>query len=229
MIANTYLLATIMLILLVAAPLVALHAAAEEGGPSQYYPCIKCHATLKPTGLTNFSEFHGIKLEGKHSSLVCSNCHIPDSGMMKLRGNVSIAIPGLSDESSLFETNKLCAECHADIYESYLIGAHGNMTFTCEGGNTSIVYGYKGVKYYYHDCPRNATYTPVQNKPCIACHNPHSPHFKPVSILPPPSDRPEPPKQDYIVYAGIPVVISGVILIALAPILHRRGLRGGSS
>jgi len=213
---------------LIALLLAALAAPAAAAQASEFYPCVQCHATLVPNATVSASSFHGINLsEGPHAGLYCVNCHVPESGMMLLRGGVPLAIPGVHNESSLFEVNKLCAQCHANIYELYQAGAHGNTTFTCEGGDTQVIIGYNGVKYYYHDCPPGSTYEPRPAQPCIACHNPHQPKMEPPSILPPPSDRPEPPPQDEILLGGVSTGVAGAALVLLAIALHRRGGGGG--
>ncbi len=190
------------------------------------YPCIQCHATLQPPGTSNYSAFHGVNLtEGKHAGLYCVNCHVPESGMMELRGGVEIAVKGFHNETDLYRVNQLCAQCHMDIYELYMNNAHGNQTYTCQGGETYTVIGYNGVKYYYHDCPPGTEYETVPAKPCIACHDPHDPQMEPLNILPPPSERPPPPPQDEILLGGVGTGVAGAVLVLLAIALHKASRR----
>ncbi len=209
-----------LLVLALAAPT----AAAQAASGTEWYPCIQCHATIQPAATVSESQFHGINLsEGPHAGLYCVNCHVPESAMMELRGGIPLAVKGFNSTEDLYRVNELCAQCHADIYELYLVGAHGNTTFDCPGGETHIVYGYNGVKYYYHDCPPGSTYQSRPAQPCIACHDPHQPKMEPASILPVPSERPEPPPQDEILLGGVSTGVAGAALILLALALHRHG------
>lgn len=210
------------LVLLIVALAITPTARAESSEQMELYPCIQCHAAIKPPATTNTSEFHNITLKDGHSGLYCVNCHNPDASMMELHGGVPLRVPGFHNRTQLYDTNKLCAQCHSDIYELYQHGAHGNTTFTCPGGETHIIIGYKGVKYVEHDCPPGTKYQMKPQEPCIVCHDPHDPKFKPLSILPPPSDRPEPPPQGEIVAGGVSTLVAGIALIVLAVFAQKR-------
>jgi len=58
------------------------------------------------------------------------------------------------------ESYRLCGQCHGPKYRDWRAGVHGKRT-----GN------WKGEKQYFL---------------CVHCHNPHSPHFKPIEPKPPP-------------------------------------------
>ncbi|MEB3807051.1 MAG: hypothetical protein GSR73_06015 [Desulfurococcales archaeon] len=186
------------------------------------YPCSTCHATMKQLPETSYSAFHGINLTGgAHAGLYCTSCHDPGSNMMALRGGVNITKLLFSKSSQeRMDVAKTCAVCHVQIYKDWLNLAHGNTTFTCLNGDVTEVIGYKGVRYYQHECPPGSTYTPAPAKSCIDCHDPHHPTMYPLNPLPKPSHRPEPPDESGILYGGIAVVAVGVALILAAPLVH---------
>jgi hypothetical protein len=203
----------------------SLHARQSDYNP-EYYPCSKCHTKIIPPATVNVSKYHNINLTvGAHKGLQCINCHNPDTAMMTMKNGVPLAILGLNTTKELMNLNKLCAQCHMDIYELYNAGAHGNSTYECPNGETLTVIGVNGVKYYQHLCDKH-NYTRVPKEPCVKCHDPHNPTMHAISILPPPSDRPEPPNQDYITITGVAVFFSGLTLIALSPILYKKQVKG---
>ncbi len=65
---------------------------------------------------------------------------------------------------SLDESWKLCTQCHAHKRAEWRAGVHGKRSGHWWG--------------------------PKEYRTCVACHNPHSPPFKPLELLPPPR-RPE--------------------------------------
>ncbi|NPA84821.1 MAG: hypothetical protein GXO07_02300 [Crenarchaeota archaeon] len=177
------------------------------------YPCTYCHTPwLKLDGNVKSAPIHKINLlEGAHAGLYCSNCHDPQDPIRLING--AIVVPReLASPEQMMQYNTLCATCHPRTYADYLIGAHGNTTFTCEGGKAYFVYGYKGSPYWYHDCPEYTNLQTVPGKPCTFCHNPHDPVKMAASIMPPPSDRPKPYPQDAILN-------SLFFLMALATVL----------
>ena len=197
--------------------------ASAEQEAMEVYPCSTCHTAIKVDLNVNVSEFHNIDLtKGAHRGLTCANCHSLANGMMTLRNGVPIAIPGIHNKSALMNINTLCATCHVREFELYQVGAHGNSTYECPGGETILVRGYKGVGYRLHLCDDYHNLKTVPAQPCIACHNPHEPTYYAIGILPPPSDRVPPPPQEDITYGGIGVVVAGLSLIAAAHVLHKR-------
>ncbi|MCE4625003.1 MAG: hypothetical protein F7C35_03970 [Desulfurococcales archaeon] len=197
--------------------------ASSQQNPQSLYPCSTCHQRLKVNADINYSWYHGVDLRsGAHKGLMCSNCHNPESAMMELRGNISLAILGVHNRSQLMADNLLCAQCHAKIYKDYLLGAHGNRTFDCPNGQAIEVKGYKGVKWVYHICD---DYTKLKQKParaCVECHNPHDPTYYAISILPPPEGRVPPPDESSITYGGIAVLVTGLVLIAASHFVYKK-------
>ena len=165
------------------------------------YPCTYCHTPfLKLNGNVKKAEIHKIDLTvGAHAGLYCSNCHDPKNPMKLITGDIVIP-PNLASEKDLMKYNKLCAKCHPRVYADYMVGAHGNSTFVCEGGTKYFVIGYKNSPWWYHVCPEYKNMHTVPGRPCVYCHNPHDPIKPPAKIMPPPSDRPAPYKQDVIAY-----------------------------
>ncbi len=210
-----------------AAP-VAAHAATPEQykNPANYtfYPCTKCHATMKVTGIAKTVPIHNIDLtKGAHRGLYCANCHsVPDVWNLKTPdGKVEIAIPGMMNHEDLMKLNKVCATCHPRTYEDYVNLVHGNKTYTCPNGTVEFVKGYKGVLYTFHICPEYKNLKTVPAKACVECHDPHDPVYHAISILPPPSVRPPPPDETSIAYGTLAVAIAGMaLIIASAVFLH---------
>jgi len=164
------------------------------------YPCSSCHAGVALSGISKASVFHGINLTvGAHSGLYCANCHVPESAMMKLHGGVEIKVLGVHTHSELMDDNKVCASCHPQTYKDYVYFSHGNTSWSCAGGETGLVVGYKSVSYLYHVCEEYRGLKPIHGKACVECHDPHNPTFRPLSILPEPSERPKPPEEFAVV------------------------------
>jgi hypothetical protein len=191
------------------------------------YPCTKCHATMKLTGMTKISKFHNIDLtKGAHKGLYCANCHVPPY-MINLRGGAMVYIPGLHNRSLLMETNKLCAICHPQEYSDYMNLIHGNKTYVCPGGKVEEVVGYKNVTYLFHVCPngyRNLTTMPA--RACVECHDPHTPTMGPLNILPKPSERPAPPDETAIAWGDFIALLAALVPIAMAfAVKYREGAR----
>ena len=201
---------------------------ASAGNGQDIYPCSSCHAGLPVSGVSKWSEFHGINLTtGAHRGLYCVNCHVPDTAMMKLRGGVDIKVLGLHSHEELMETNRACATCHPRTYMDYLHYAHGNTTFKCaSGGEEYRIVGYKNVTYIYHACNDYHNLTLAHPKACVECHNPHDPVVYPLNILPKQSDRPEPPDQTPIAIGGILSGALGLTMIGLSAFYaSKRGSR----
>ncbi len=124
---------------------------------SDYWPCSQCHG---PQGEENPQrrvltlEHTNIKLH--HGNNWCLNCHdYKNRDMLHLSDGTLIPFS---------QSEKLCGQCHGDIYRDWKLGIHGKRT------------GYwNGPKRYLL---------------CVNCHWPHDPHFKPLKPLPPPV-RPE--------------------------------------
>ena len=217
-------------LLLVAAALLPLAAAQDshfkDPDTYPYYPCSKCHATMQVTGLKHKVAIHGIDLtKGAHRALYCANCHsTPDVWNMKIPGGKApIAIPGLHGRDRLMEMNKVCERCHPQTYMDYIHLVHANKTFTCQGEQLILVYGYKGVGYRFHICPEYRNLTAMPGRACVECHNPHIGYYYSISILPPESDRPAPPPQQSIAYGTLAVTIAGLSLILGAAVLASHG------
>jgi hypothetical protein len=62
------------------------------------------------------------------------------------------------------ESYRLCGQCHGDKYRDWRVGVHGRRTGNWDGEKQYLL--------------------------CVACHNSHSPHFKPIKPEPPPK-RPQ--------------------------------------
>lgn len=58
------------------------------------------------------------------------------------------------------ESYKLCGQCHGDKLRDWKVGVHGKRTGEWNGKKEYLL--------------------------CVHCHNPHSPHFKPIMPMPPP-------------------------------------------
>ena len=202
----------------------AAEAAGQFKNPANYtfYPCSSCHATMKVTGIAKKVGIHHIDLtKGAHRGLYCANCHsAPDVWHLKTPdGKVDIAIPGMFSHEDLMKINKVCATCHPRTYEDYVNLVHANKTYTCPGGHVEFVKGYKGVLYSFHVCKEYKNLKTVPAKACVECHNPHDPVYHAISILPPPSERPAPPKQENIAYGTLAVAIAGMALIVASAVL----------
>jgi len=63
------------------------------------------------------------------------------------------------------ESYRLCGQCHGDKYRDWKVGVHGKRTGSWSGKKNYLL--------------------------CANCHNPHSPHFKPLAPMPAPH-RPTP-------------------------------------
>lgn len=61
---------------------------------------------------------------------------------------------------SFEESYKLCGQCHGNKLRDWKVGVHGKRTGEWNGKKQYLL--------------------------CVHCHNPHSPHFKPIHPLPPP-------------------------------------------
>jgi len=59
------------------------------------------------------------------------------------------------------ESYKLCGQCHGDKYRDWRAGVHGRRSGNWDGHKTYLL--------------------------CVNCHNAHSPAFKPLEPLPPPT------------------------------------------
>lgn len=209
--------------ILVLAVILAVSAPATATSEKILYPCNACHEQLKAKPDRKSSSFHEVSLSGRHSGLVCVNCHNATSAMMQLVGGVNISI--LLFEGNLSEVARACASCHYDVYMDWVRLAHGNATFLCPGGKVETVTGYMGGIYYMHICPEPLEYEPVPAKPCTFCHDPHDPAFHPPEILPALAGRPEPPGQKGVLYGGLAVTAAGLVLIVAAPLVHARSRR----
>ncbi len=60
----------------------------------------------------------------------------------------------------LTESQKLCGQCHGDKYRDWRLGVHGKRMGDWNGAREYLV--------------------------CVACHDPHSPKFRPLAPMPPP-------------------------------------------
>ncbi len=220
----------IILAALVAIALVSLasisiaHAASSEKNKEYYksiYPCTKCHLSMNLNGMTKKSSFHHIDLtKGAHRGLYCANCHTPPT-MIKLRSGGFVFIPGYHNRSLVMQTNKLCAICHPKEYQDYMNLVHANKTYVCPGGKVEIIHGYKNVNYDFHICPNGyKNLTTVPARACVECHDPHDPVFKPLNILPTPSERPAPPKETSIAIGNVLAVIGALVVIGFAMAMH---------
>ena len=163
------------------------------------------------------SECH--KLSGPHASLNCSNCHrvsvenmtLHVKGIPHIRGNSSeVSLSSIKDPMDL---NDFCGRCHSDIYEDYLLLAHGNATFTARGEERYVLVGYKGIRYILHIAPDYTNLVKKNARACVECHDPHDPLLKPLNIMPVQSYRPSPPDERWILLYGIIVVLASTILI----------------
>ena len=222
-------LALIALTALVLAAAFAAAAAAESHfkDPDKYpfYPCTKCHATMQVTGLKKVVQVHGINLtRGAHAGLYCVNCHsTPDVWNMKTpEGKVKIAIPGMMNRTELMRMNKVCLQCHPRTVHDFDILLHGNKTWSCPKGTEELVIGYKGVGYWFHDCPDYHNLTAKPARACVECHDPHVAYYYAIKPLPPHDSRAPPPDEEAITYGTLAVAISSASLILAAAILLPR-------
>jgi hypothetical protein len=178
------------------------------------YPCTLCHAEMKGlNGNIKMSDIHKVNLtKGAHAGLYCSNCHDTNNPMILKNGAVVVPYKYATKED-LMSYNTLCAQCHPRTYDDYIHLAHGNKTWTCSGGKSILVFGYKGSPYWFHECPNyNTQFKREPARACVECHDPHDPVKLPESIMPPPSDRPKPYPQGMIEKTTI-------VLMALAAIV----------
>jgi hypothetical protein len=182
------------------------------------YPCTYCHTPFLSNlnGNVHKVPYHKIDLTvGAHAGLYCSNCHDPKEPMKLVNGAVVVPL-NLASREDLMKYNTLCAKCHPRVYADYLVGAHGNSTFVCQGGEKVFVIGYKGAPYWYHQCNSYTNLKVVPGRPCVFCHNPHDPIKPPANIMPPPSDRPKPYPQDAIAYSTAFLMILATALSVFA-------------
>ncbi|GEM_PF-3083335 len=210
-------------ILIMLPMLVAISTASEE---ANIYPCQKCHVTINVTGITKEEIVHNKNLTiGAHRGLYCANCHkAPTVWIMEgVNGTaIEIGIRGIHGREKLDEMALVCANCHYDIYQDYKRLAHGNSTFTCEGGKIINIAGYKGVVYSFHECEEYRNFTPIPARACVECHNPHDPTMEPPSILPRHNYIAPTPEQDNVVYGTLAVAITAMSLVVLAIVRGER-------
>lgn len=211
-------------VLVLATSIGIAHATSAEKNKEYYksiYPCTKCHLSMNLNGMVKKSEFHHIDLtKGAHKGLYCANCHTPPT-MIQLRSGGFVFIPGYHNQSLVMQTNKLCAICHPKEYQDYLNLIHANKTYVCPGGKVEIIHGYKDINYYFHICPNGyKNLTTVPARACVECHDPHDPVFKPLNILPTPSERPAPPNERSIAIGNILAVIGALVAIGIAFVVH---------
>ncbi len=199
--------------IITAMAIIPIVSAAVAEAQYPYYPCKTCHQAINVTGFVREEPFHNIDLKrGAHRGLYCSSCHVAPL-MMELVGGAEIKVIGVHNTEELKETNRVCAVCHPREYRDYIMLVHGNKTFTCEGGNVSLVLGYKGVVYHFHDCPEYRNLKTIPAKACVECHDPHDPTLPPASILPEPSQRPQPPEQSSIAWSTFAVLVGSILLV----------------
>ncbi|NOZ88897.1 MAG: hypothetical protein GXO15_03135 [Crenarchaeota archaeon] len=219
--------AALTLLAVAAVSTVAAAAATHFKSPANYtfYPCTQCHATMQVTGLVKSEPMHNINLaKGAHRGLYCVNCHsVPDVWNMKTPyGKVEIAIPGMMNRSELMKMNEVCLQCHPRTVHDFDFLVHGNKTYTCPDGDMYLVKGYKGVGYWFHDCPEYRNLEAKPARACVECHDPHVGHYFALKPLPPHDERPPPPDQEAITYGTLAVAISSMSLILAAAILLPR-------
>ncbi|BEP17195.1 hypothetical protein PYJP_05470 [Pyrofollis japonicus] len=210
-----------LLVLALASLTVSAKAADSAKKDKEYYktiyPCTKCHAGLNLNGMSKKSSFHKIDLtKGAHRGLYCANCHVAPT-MIQLHGDAFVFIPGYHNRSLVMQTNKLCAICHPKEYKDYMNLVHANKTYVCPGGKVEIVHGYKDINYDFHICPNGyKNLKTVPARACVECHDPHDPVFKPLNILPKPSEKPAPPPQRDIAIGNVLAIIGALVPIAFA-------------
>ena len=215
---------TAILLMLVIIGIAAAALTSSGHASSKLYPCERCHLLLRVSGRVHSSEYHGINLTaGAHAGLVCADCHVPPR-MSELRGGASVADYYAGDYKAL---NVVCEGCHRRVYRDYIDLVHGNKTILCPGEENILVKGYKGVGYWLHICRDYYHLKAEPARGCVECHNPHDPHYKPLSPLPPPSRRPPPPDEETVAYGTIGVVVASLALIGSSLLAERR--RGGGS
>ncbi|ALU12012.1 hypothetical protein EYM_07130 [Ignicoccus islandicus DSM 13165] len=184
------------------------------------YPCTYCHLNMKVNGNVKVSEVHKVDLsKGAHAGLYCSNCHEVDNPMKLKNGEIVIPM-NLATREEKMKYNTLCAQCHPRTFSDYQKLVHGNKTMTCDGGQNILILGYKGSPYWFHQCTDYTHFTKKPARACIECHDPHDPVKLPDSIMPPPSDRPEPYKQDLIQTSTLILFVLAAIVSVAAYLRH---------
>jgi len=140
---------------------------------------------------------------------------------MKLKNGATVVPIKYASKEDLMSYNTLCAQCHPREYDDYVNLVHGNKTFVCSGGKTVFILGYKGSPYWFHECPNyNGHFKTVPAKSCVECHDPHDPVKMPLSIMPPPSDRPAPYPQESIADATWFLLALAAIVSIYAYVKH---------
>ena len=101
------------------------------------------------------------KLEAMHDDIIfehdAKNRWCLDCHDMNNRNFLKLASGTLVDFK---ESYRLCGQCHGPTYRDWKLGIHGKRTGLWNGKKEYLL--------------------------CVHCHNPHSPHFKPIQPMPPP-------------------------------------------
>ncbi len=124
----------------------------------EYQPCMACHEYTEPNPNWRFLEMAPHYAEVRHGNAVmwCTSCH-------SLESRDKFITPA----GKLVDMDKgyiVCAQCHNDVYNDWMHGAHGKRIENWQGKRT------------IHSC--------------MECHNPHhGPGIRPRRPLPPPGVR----------------------------------------
>ncbi len=121
------------------------------------FPCTDCHKDIKPNPVRR-------KLTEMHDDIDnifhhdSENRWCLDCHDLQCRDSLKLANGKRLDFKQSY---KLCGQCHGDKYRDWKVGVHGKRTGEWNGKKQYLL--------------------------CVNCHNPHSPKFKQLKPLPPPT------------------------------------------
>ncbi len=120
------------------------------------FDCYGCHDKKKPPQL-RFDTNHNLVIPEEHKDVVMGHGrHNRNNLCFNCHDEANLELVQTRDgrELKLSESTGLCGSCHGPTYRDWDAGAHGRTS------------GYW-----------NRELGPIDRKPCVSCHNPHSPAF----------------------------------------------------
>ncbi len=138
---------------------------AEGADEAAMFECYVCHEQDKPPEL-KYDENNRLVLPEEHADLVMEHGrHDRNNNCYNCHNEANLEQLQTRDgrELKLVESSPLCGSCHGPTYRDWEAGVHGRIS------------GYW-----------NAELGAPSRADCVACHNPHSPHFPPQKPAPGP-------------------------------------------
>jgi hypothetical protein len=129
------------------------------------FDCYGCHEKDKPPPL-RFDADHNLIVPGEHEDIVMGHGrHNRNNLCYNCHNEANLELLQTRDgrELKLDESTPLCGSCHGPTYRDWEAGAHGRTSGFWDRALGSM-----------------------DRKPCVSCHNPHSPRFPPQKPAPGP-------------------------------------------